>query len=297
MQYLSSEENFLGIQEENLHAYDSSKVIIQSAPYEHSSSYLMGSDKGPAAILEASHYVEFYDEETDQEAYKKIGISTIAPIQFDGKINKKAIDLIEAHTLEHLNNNKFVVSLGAEHTVTFGFVKAFKQKHDNFSVLQIDAHSDLRLAYQDNPYSHASVMARVNDLNIPICQVGIRAQCKEEADLIKSTPSINTWYAHQIQHDDLWIDECISKLNDKVYITIDTDGFDPSLAPAVGTAEPGGLLWHQGLKLLKKVAEKKQIIGFDIVECAPRDNEILTQFNMAKLLYKILGYCCHYKKI
>jgi agmatinase len=297
MQYLSSEENFLGIQEENLHAYDSSKVIIQSAPYEHSSSYLMGSDKGPAAILEASHYVEFYDEETDQEAYKKIGISTIAPIQFDGKINKEAIDLIEAHTLEHLNNNKFVVSLGAEHTVTFGFVKAFKQKHDNFSVLQIDAHSDLRLAYQDNPYSHASVMARVNDLNIPICQVGIRAQCKEEADLIKSTPSINTWYAHQIQHDDLWIDECISKLNDKVYITIDTDGFDPSLAPAVGTAEPGGLLWHQGLKLLKKVAEKKQIIGFDIVECAPRDNEILTQFNMAKLLYKILGYCCHYKKI
>lgn len=296
-QVLNTENNFLGITEESLFQYETSKVVIQSAPYEYTSSYLQGSDLGPAAIIEASHYVEFFDEETAQEAYKKFGIATLPPMNFEGIVNQDAIDLIEAETLEHLNQGKFVVSLGAEHTVSLGFVKAFQQKFENFSVLQIDAHSDLRSAYHDNPYSHASVLARIHDLNIPICQIGIRAQCKEEYDLIQSSGKINTWYAHMIQENDQWMDECIAKLNDQVYLTIDADGFDPSVMPAVGTAEPGGLMWHQGLKFLKKVAEKKQIIGFDIVECAPKEGEILTQFNLAKLLYKILGYCTHYQKL
>lgn len=296
-QEFNTENNFLGITEQELYSYNSSKVVIQSAPYEHTSSYLQGSNIGPSAIIEASHYVEFFDEETAQEAYKKLGIATLEPMDFTGKVDKDAIDLIEAETLIHLNQNKFVVSLGAEHTVSLGFVKAFQQKFKDFSVLQIDAHSDLRSAYNNNPYSHASVLARINDLNIPICQVGIRAQCKEEYDLIQSSPSINTWYAHMIQENDEWMEECVNALQDKVYITIDADGFDPSVMPAVGTAEPGGLMWHQGLKFLKLVAEKKQIIGFDIVECAPKEGEILTQFNLAKLLYKILGYCCHYQKL
>lgn len=296
-QELNTENNFLGITEQELYSYNSCKVVIQSAPYEHTSSYLQGSNIGPSAIIEASHYVEFFDEETAQEAYKKLGIATLEPMDFEGKVNKDAIDLIEAETLKHLNQNKFVVSLGAEHTVSLGFVKAFQQKFEDFSVLQIDAHSDLRSAYNDNPYSHASVLARIHDLNIPICQVGIRAQCKEEYDLIQSSPLINTWYAHMIQENDDWMEDCVNALKDKVYITIDADGFDPSVMPAVGTAEPGGLMWHQGLKFLKLVAEKKQIIGFDIVECAPKEGEILTQFNLAKLLYKILGYCCHYQKL
>jgi agmatinase len=294
---LNSEVNFLGITETELFSYDSAKVVIQSAPYEHTSSYLEGSKYGPNAIIEASHYVEFYDEETDQEAYKKIGIATVVPMDFENKVDKDAVDLIESETINHLNNGKFVVSLGAEHTVSLGFVKAHLKHHQNFSVLQIDAHSDLRLAYHDNPFSHASVLARIHDLNVPICQVAIRAQCKQEADLIKSSPLINTWYNHMIHENDNWMDDVVSKLNDKVYVTIDADGFDPSVLPAVGTAEPGGLLWNQGLKFLKKVAEKKQIIGFDIVECAPKEGEILTQFNLAKLLYKILGYCTHYNKL
>lgn len=294
---LPSNHNFLAIPEAELFEYASSKVVIQSAPYEHTSSYLQGSNLGPAAIIEASHFVEFFDEETAQEAYRKTGIATMQAIDFKGKTDKDAVDLIEAETLKHLNNGKFVVSLGAEHTVSLGFVKAHQQKYQNFSVLQIDAHSDLRLAYNDNPYSHASVLARIHELNIPICQVGIRAQCREEYELIQSSPLINTWYAHQIQDSDQWMDDCIAKLNDQVYITIDADGFDPSVMPAVGTAEPGGLMWHQGLRFLKKVAEKKQIIGFDIVECAPKEGEILTQFNLAKLLYKLLGYCCHYQKL
>lgn len=297
MEFLPSEHNFLGIVEPELFEYRGSRVVIQSAPYEHTSSYLQGSSLGPQAIIDASHFVEFYDEETDQEAYKNLGIATLPEMDFKGKVDEEAVKLITEETDKHLSNGKFVVSLGAEHTVSLGFVKAFQKHYSNFSVLQIDAHSDLRSSYNNNPYSHASVLARIHDLGLPICQVGIRAQCKEEADLIKSSPLINTWYAHQIQDSDAWMDDCINKLKDKVYLTIDADGFDPSVMPAVGTAEPGGLGWHQGLKFLKKLAEKKEIIGFDIVECAPREGEILTQFNLAKLLYKILGYCCHYKKI
>jgi len=293
MKVLDTEYNFLGIVEPELYQYDQAKVVIQSAPYEHTSSYVQGSDKGPSAIIDASHFVEFFDEETNQEAYKKFGIATLEPMDFTGKVNKAAVDHIEAETLKHLNNGKYVVSLGSEHTVTLGFVSAFMKHHSEFSVLQIDAHSDLRSAYHDNPYSHASVLARIHDLNVPICQVGIRAQCKEEYDLIQSSPIINTWYAHQIQDNDDWMDACIAALKDKVYLTIDADGFDPSVMPAVGTAEPGGLMWHQGLKFFKKLAAKKQIIGFDIVECAPKECEILTQFNLAKLLYKILGYCSY----
>jgi agmatinase len=297
MEFLSSETNFLAITEPELFDYVKSRIVIQSAPYEHTSSYLQGSNLGPQAIIEASHFVEFYDEETDQEAYSKFGICTVREMDFKGKVDEEAVNLIESETSYHLDRNKFVVSLGAEHTVTLGFVKAFKKKDADFSVLQIDAHSDLRESYHGNKYSHASVLARIHDLGLPICQVGIRAQCREEAELIKSSPLINTWYAHQIQDNDQWMDDCIAKLKDKVYLTIDADGFDPSVMPAVGTAEPGGLQWHQGLRFLKKLAEKRQIIGFDIVECAPKENEILTQFNLAKLLYKILGYCSYYNKL
>ncbi len=296
MEFLSSENNFLAITEPELFDYMKSKIVIQSAPYEHTSSYLQGSNLGPQAIIEASHFVEFFDEETGQEVYKKLGIATVREMDFKGKVDEEAVSLIESETTYHLERNKFVVSLGAEHTVSLGFVRAFKKQDADFSVLQIDAHSDLRESYHGNKYSHASVLARIHDLGLPICQVGIRAQCKEEAELIQSSPLINTWYAHQIQDNDQWMDDCIAKLKDRVYLTIDADGFDPSVMPAVGTAEPGGLQWHQGLKFLKKLAEKRQIIGFDIVECAPKEGEILTQFNLAKLLYKILGYCSHYNK-
>jgi len=288
---LNSENNFLGITEENLFSYNTSSVVIQSAPYEYTSSYLAGSDKGPEAILEASHFVEFYDEELGQETYKMCGISTLVPINFNGKTNAAAIELIEQTTHENLSNNKFVVSLGAEHTVTLGFFKAHLSKYPGIGILQIDAHSDLRLSYHDNLYSHASVMARIHDLDVDIFQLGIRAQCKEEADLIKSSPRINTWYAHQIAANKNWQEELIASLPEKIYLTIDADGFDPSVMPAVGTAEPGGLLWFETLAFLKKVCQSKEVVGFDIVECAPKEGEILTQFNLAKLLYKILGYC------
>ncbi len=287
---LSADEGFLAFPEAELATLENAKVVVQQIPYEHTSSYVQGSDKGPAAMVSASHFVEFYDEEIDREAYKNFGIATVEPLDFGNKVNADAVALIANQTKELLKLNKFVVSLGAEHTVTFGFAQAFQEKYPNISILQIDAHSDLRLAYQDNPYSHASVMARVHDLNIPLVQIGIRAQCKEEAQLIKESDNIHTWYAHDLWDNDAWIDDCIDKLSDVVYVTIDADGFDPSVAPAVGTAEPGGLTWIQGCKLLRRIAERKQVVGFDIVEIAPRENDILTEFTMAKLCYKFLGY-------
>ncbi len=294
---IAPEKAFLAPPESQLTELDHSKIAIQLLPYEHTSSYHEGSFRGPSAIIEASHYVEFYDEETDNECYKHTGVATLEELNFQNSVNAEAMQLITEQTLKLLNLNKFVISLGAEHTVTGGILNAFKQKFPNFSVLQIDAHSDLRAAYQDNPYSHASVMARVHEMGIPLVQVGIRAQCKEEAELMKAHSSIKTFYAHQIHQNEHWISECIEALGEYVYVNIDADGFDPSVAAAVGTAEPGGLSWFQGLNLLKTLAETKKVIGYDIVEIAPRESDTLTEFTMAKLCYKFLGYLHHNHQI
>lgn len=291
MQALGTEQNFLGIPEKEFFSYEKARVVIQSAPYEHTSSYLEGSAKGPQAILDASHFVEFYDEELDQETYKHMGgIATLAPIKFGKKVDADAIALIEEETTKLINDGKFVVSLGAEHTVTYGFVKAYSKKYPNMTVLQIDAHSDLRDSYHDNKYSHASVMKRVHDMGINLCQAGIRAQCKEESDLIKSADNIHTYYTHQIRKNENWIIDIVNAMTDDVYITIDADGFDPSIMPAVGTAEPAGLFWEETLQLLKTVCQEKNVIGFDVVECAPMEGSILTEYTLAKLVYRLIGY-------
>lgn len=270
--------------------YEQSEIVIQSLPYEYTSSYLSGSAAGPAAIINASHYVEFYDEELDREIYRETGIASLEPLDFGNNTDEKAISLIEQATAGLLDDNKFVVSLGAEHTVTYGIVKAFATRYDKLTVLQIDAHSDLRESYQGNPYSHASVMKRIYDLGLNICQAGIRAQCREEAALIRSSDRIHTAYAWQLQSDTRWEERLLAACSENVYISIDADGFDPSIMPAVGTAEPGGLGWYQTLGLLRRICENRNVVGFDIVECAPVEGQILTQFNLAKLAYKLMGY-------
>jgi agmatinase len=292
MKALPPKSSFLAIPEPELSTYENSKFIIQQVPYEHTSSYLQGSAKGPKAIVDASHFVEFYDEELDAETYRQCGIATLEEMDFKNKVDADAIALIESETDRLINDGKFVVSIGAEHTVTLGFVKAHVKKYKNLSVLQIDAHSDLRSSYHDNIYSHASVMARIHDLNIPLTQIGIRAQCKEEADLIKSSNIIHTFYAHKIrnQKSENWMDEAIATLSENVYLTIDADGFDPAVIPAVGTAEPNGLFWVETLAFLKKVFASKNVVGFDVVECAPIEGQILSEYTLAKLIYRLIGY-------
>lgn len=290
MKCYNHKKNFLAIEDEAYYSFDNAKYVIQSAPYEHTSSYISGSKKGPEAILKASHFVEFYDEELDQETFKKGGICTLPPIDFDEKVNEKAVKLIEKNTLKLLAQNKFPITLGSEHTITYGTVRAVKQYVPDVHVLQIDAHSDLRMEYHGNPYSHASVMARVHEINVPLTQVGIRAQCIEEAELIKSSPNIHTFYAHQVRNNPKWAEDALKTLGENVYVSIDADGFDPSIVPAVGTAEPNGMLWQETLEFLKSVFANRNVVGFDVVEIAPVKGNILTEFTMAKLIYKLIGF-------
>ncbi len=290
MKYYSYKKNFLAIPEDEYCSYKKSKFVIQSAPYEYTSSYHAGSDKGPSAILKVSHYVELYDEELDQETYKQVGICTLPPMDFKNKVDEKAVKLIEKNTRNLLKDSKFPVTLGAEHTISLGCVRAVRETYPDVCVLQIDAHSDLRESYNNNPYSHASVMYRVQELGVPLTQIGIRAQCVEEAELIKSSKHIHTFYAHQIRRNPNWADEALKTLGENVYISIDADGFDPSIVPAVGTAEPNGMFWNETLEFLKKVCEKKHIVGFDVVEIAPVKGNTLTEFTMAKLVYRLIGY-------
>ena len=290
MNVLSNEHAFLAVPEPEFCQYEKVRFVIQQVPYEHTSSYLEGSSKGPEAMVAASHFVEFYDEELDLETYKQCGIATLAPMDFTGKFDKAAVDHIQSETSRHVRNGKYVVSLGAEHTVTLGFVKAYLEQYPDLAVLQIDAHSDLRAAYHDNPYSHASVMARIHDLNVPLVQIGIRAQCKEEADLIKASANIHTFYAHTIRSQADWMDKAIAALPKNVYLTIDADGFDPAVIPAVGTAEPNGLFWVETLQFLRRVFRERNVVGFDVVECAPIEGSILSEYTLAKLVYRLIGY-------
>lgn len=290
MKYFNYKKNFLAIEEDEYCSYKSSKYVIQSAPYEYTSSYLAGSDKGPAAILKASQFVELYDEELDQESYKLGGICTLEPMNFKGLVDLKAIKHIEKKTTRLLSDNKFPVTLGAEHTITYGTVRAVKQFVPDVHVLQIDAHSDLRMEYHNNPYSHASVMARIHDLEVPLTQIGIRAQCIEEANLIKNSSNIYTFYAHQIRKNKNWLADALKTLGENIYISIDADGFDPGIVPAVGTAEPNGLFWNETLEFLKTVFAGRNVVGFDVVEIAPVKGNILSEYTMAKLVYKLIGY-------
>jgi agmatinase len=290
MKFYNHKKNFLAIEDSNFCSYKNSKYVIQSAPYEYTSSYLSGSDKGPEAIIKASQFVELYDEELEQESYLLGGICTLHPMDFKNKVDAKAVKLIENETAKLIADNKFPITLGAEHTISLGCVKAVKEKTPDVHVLQIDAHSDLRSSYNNNIYSHASVMYRVQELGVPLTQIGIRAQCIEEANLIKESSHIHTFYAHEIRNNPNWADEAIATLGDNVYISIDADGFDPSIVPAVGTAEPNGMQWNETIQFLKKVIATKNIVGFDVVEIAPVKGNILTEYTMAKLVYKLIGY-------
>jgi agmatinase len=296
MKYYHAKKNFLAIEDDTYCSYESSGFVIQSAPYEYTSSYLKGSDKGPEAMIKASQFVELYDEEIGQETYRLKGICTLPPMEFKNKVDEKAVKLIRKETAKLLRDEKFPVTLGAEHTITYGTMQAIQEKYPDVCLLQIDAHSDLRESYHDNIYSHASVMKRVHDMGVPLTQVGIRAQCIEEAQLIRSSKNIHTFYAHEVRQNPRWKEEALRSLGKKVYISIDADGFDPSVVPAVGTAEPNGLFWNETLEFLKMVCEKKQIVGFDVVEIAPAKGSILSEYTMAKLIYRLIGYISTAKK-
>jgi len=261
-----------------------SKVVILPVPYDGTSTWGKGADIGPEAILEASANMELYDIETASEVYKK-NIFTAKPVIEKGA-PEKMVEKVELAASEFLKQEKFIVTLGGEHSVTAGVVSAYAKKFKNLSVLQLDAHSDLRSEYHGSKYNHACVMSRVREL-CPIVQVGIRSMDIIEKPFIDKT---RVFFAEDIYNKNDWMDKAISKLTDQVYITIDLDAFDPSILPSTGTPEPGGLGWYQVLEFLKKVIKNKNVVGFDIVELAPNKNERSSDFLAAKLVYKLLSY-------
>lgn len=293
---LDIKSNFLGIEKEHS-SFDKSKIVILPLPYEKTVSYGRGAKEGPEKILDASHFVEFYDEETAREIHRESGIATLEPLNFDKKKGEKALEQIYETTKKLLEANKFVVGLGGEHTISQALIAAVAEQHSNLSVLQIDAHSDLRDEYQGNRYSHASVMARVCEFVDPrrIVQVGIRAQAIEEAQFIKNR-GITTMYAHEIRMGKytrvlkFWYDVAIERLTDNVYVTFDVDGLDPSIMPATGTPEPNGLFWQETMTLLKRLGQRKKVVGCDVVELAPMKGLTYPDITAAKLVMKMLNY-------
>lgn len=291
MKTLGIKKNFLAIEKE-VSSYEKSKIVILSAPFEKTVSYGKGTASGPKEILKASHYVEFYDEELDRELVFEKGIATLPELKFKDDSVKKGIEKIYKNVKKLIADGKFVVTLGGEHSLSSAPVKAHFEAYENLSILQIDAHSDLRDTYNGSKYSHASVMARVAEFTKDIVQVGIRAQCIEESIYIKEN-NIKTYYARDIKsgkHGDNWQDKVVNDLKENVYVTFDVDGLDPSIIAATGTPEPGGLLWDETMNLFKKIGEKKNIVGFDVVELAPSKYHESSSFMTAKLVYKLLNY-------
>ena len=264
--------------------FEDSEIVILPVAYDGTSTWVKGADKGPEAMITASANMELYDIETDSEVYKH-GIFTES--LFSGKIS--TIDMVKAvfdSVKYYLEKDKFTIVIGGEHSVSIGSVKAYAEKYDDLTILQLDAHSDLRDEYNGSKYNHACVMARAKEL-CPIVQVGVRSMDISEKELMDKS---RVFFAKDIHSNPNWIENVIPKLSDNVYITIDLDVLDPSIMPSTGTPEPGGLLWYDVLALLKTVSNTKNIVGFDVVELCPDGSNKAPDFLAAKLIYKLLSY-------
>lgn len=280
---------FGGIDEERYSNFESSQVLVLPVSYEGTVSYGKGTGKGAMAIIDASRNMELYEEETDAEVYK-IGIHTLEEFQPRSTPEAMMNDLYN-YTKELLKSDKFLCTLGGEHSISAPIIKAHAEKYQNLSVLQIDAHADLRDTYDGTPHSHASIMARVvKDMRIPSVQVGIRSLSAEEAKSLKNLPHTKIFWAKDIVGRTDWIDEAINHLTENVYLTIDIDGLDPSLVPTTGTPEPGGLGWYETLTLIRTLAERRRVVGMDLVEFSKTDFSDAPAFLCAKLVYKTLAY-------
>lgn len=271
----------MGLDEQD---YQKSKVVIFPVPYSSTACWKTGANEGPQAIIEASRHMELYDIESKKDPSKE-GIFTLELLEPSKNSPKETIFRIKKVIDRILRDKKFPLMLGGEHSITLGPVLSFKEKFPNFSVLQIDAHADLRNLYEGSKYHHGSVMRRVRELKIPVTQVGLRSISEEDADYV-SKAKIKTIFPAP----DLPVDKIIATLKEKVYLTIDLDGLDPSFMPSVGTPEPGGLGWYEVLDLIRKLSEKRKIIGADVVELCPTPGLHAPDFIAAKLVYKIISY-------
>ena len=283
--------NFGGIDDRRLAAFDDARILILPVAYEGTVSYGAGTAEGAEAIIEASRNMELYDDETDTEVYR-VGLHTL-----DASASKKKPERMMEHLFERatklISSDKFLCAIGGEHSITEPLVRAHAARHPNLSVLQIDAHADLRDTYDGTKLSHACVMRRVvEDLKVPAVQCGIRSLSADEARVMDSLP-VRTFFARDIAHPRAsgeWKEQAVDALSENVYLTIDIDGLDPSLVPHTGTPEPGGLGWYDVLDLIRLCAQKRRIVGMDLVEYAHTKGADASAFLCAKLIYKTLSY-------
>ena len=280
---------FGGIAEEKYSNFDSSEVLIFPVSYQGTVSYGVGTGAGAMAIIDASRNMELYDEETDSEVFK-VGIHTLSKFK-PLATPELMMEALYRMTKDLVSTKKFICSIGGEHSISAPIIHAHAEKYHNLSVLQIDAHADLRDKYDGTPHSHASIMARVvKDLRIPAVQVGIRSISAEEIRSLDEGLPTKIFWAKDIVGRTDWIDEAVNSLTEKVYLTIDIDGGDPNIMPSTGTPEPGGLGWYETLNLVRQVAQKRRIVGMDLVEFSKTDNSEAPAFLCAKLIYKSLAY-------
>ena len=284
------ENTYAGIPAENA-TYENSKVVVVTVPYDGTSTWGKGADKGPELFLDASENMELYDIETDTEPY-------LQGVYMAGEVSEKSspekmVEAVYQKTKELVKDReKLFTLIGGEHSVSIGSIRAVGEEYHNLTVLQLDAHTDLRPEYHGSKNNHACAVFEANQKH-KLVQVGIRSMDAEEKQYL---PHKRVFFAHEIAKNDNWIKDVLDKVSGNVYITIDLDAFDPSIAPSTGTPEPGGLQWYPTLKLLKKVFKKCNVVAFDIVELMDSPQAKPTAFLAAKLYYKMLAYYHKYNK-
>jgi len=276
-------KTFAGIPDE-FASRDRAKILLQSIPYDGTSTWGKGADEGFKAFLEAAENMELYDIETDSEVYKE-GISIIQELSgFDSP--EEMFKASYNSTSKLLEEDKFLTFFGGEHSISIGIIKAFYEKYNDLTVLQIDAHADLRPSYGGTPYNHACAMYDASK-NTNLIQVGIRSMDIEEK---KHMDAFKCYFAHEMAQSSSWMKDSIAQMTDNVYISFDLDAFDPSIMPATGTPEPGGLSWYSAMQYLRTVFEERNVVGFDIVELAPLNDFHAAPFLVSKMYYKMLSY-------
>ncbi|MFC4269328.1 agmatinase [Polaribacter marinivivus] len=261
-----------------------SKIVIIPVPYDGTSTWQKGADKGPQAFLDASENMELYDIETDSEVYKE-GVFLADPIT-ENESPEAVVEAVHQTTKKYINRNKFVTVFGGEHSISIGTIRAFNECFPNLTVLHIDAHADLRKEYEGSSCNHACAVYEANQTT-NLVQVGIRSMDiseKREMNLDK------VFFAHDMAVNEDWMDDVIDQLTSNVFITFDLDALDPSILPSTGTPEPGGLFYYETLEFLQRVFDEKNVVGFDMVELCPNENEKSSDFLAAKLFYKMLSY-------
>ena len=277
--------NFLG-SEIAVPLLQDARIVILPVPYEQTTSYGKGTKDGPEAIIEASPNLEFYDEQLDMEPWR-VGVHTAPRINCNQSQEEVFQDIL--NTVSKLvGQGKLVITLGGEHSVTFPAFKGVSEHWTDLSVVQLDAHSDLRDKYKGSSFSHACVMRRVWEINNRITGIGIRSQSVEEKNFIQEN-NIDIIYAHEIRSNG-WNDKILKNVSSNVYLTFDVDYFDPSIMPATGTPEPGGFMWYETLEFIKKLFVEKNVVAIDVVELCPNRNHVHAHFTIARLIYKMIGF-------